>query len=71
LRKQVDDVLMSLNDCERETLMLCFGRKDGYSRTLEEMGQIFQVMLEYVRQIKAKVLIKMRHSTRLRELHVF
>ena len=48
-----------------------FGLKDGYSRTLEEVGRQFKVTRERIRQIEAKALRKMRHPTRIRQLHGF
>jgi RNA polymerase primary sigma factor len=71
LREKIDDVLVSLTERERDVLMLRFGLKDGYSRTLEEVGQTFSVTRERIRQIEAKALRKMRHPTRIRQLHGF
>ena len=48
-----------------------FGLADGYSRTLEEVGRQFKVTRERIRQIEAKALRKMRHPTRIRQLHGF
>jgi RNA polymerase primary sigma factor len=52
-------------------LSLRFGLVDGYSRTLEEVGKQFKVTRERIRQIEAKALRKMRHPTRIRQLHGF
>ncbi len=71
LREKLGDVLASLNDRERKVLELRFGLGDGYSRTLEEVGRQFQVTRERIRQIEAKALRKMRHPTRIRQLHGF
>ncbi|MDR1303193.1 MAG: RNA polymerase sigma factor RpoD [Puniceicoccales bacterium] len=71
LREKIDDVLVSLSTREKEVLMLRFGLKDGYSRTLEEVGQMFKVTRERIRQIEAKALRKMRHPTRIRQLYGF
>jgi RNA polymerase primary sigma factor len=71
LREKIDDTLKSLNAREREVLILRFGLKDGYSRTLEEVGKMFHVTRERIRQIEAKALRKMRHPTRIRQLHGF
>jgi RNA polymerase primary sigma factor len=71
LRDKIGNVLGSLTQREREVLMLRFGLKDGYSRTLEEVGQMFNVTRERIRQIEAKALRKMRHPTRIRQLHGF
>ena len=71
LREKITDVLDSLTDRERSVLSLRFGLQDGYSRTLEEVGQKFDVTRERIRQIEAKALRKMRHPTRIRQLHGF
>jgi RNA polymerase primary sigma factor len=71
LRDKIGNVLNSLTQREREVLTLRFGLKDGYSRTLEEVGQMFNVTRERIRQIEAKALRKMRHPTRIRQLHGF
>jgi RNA polymerase primary sigma factor len=71
LREKIDDVLVSLSTREKEVLMLRFGLRDGYSRTLEEVGQMFRVTRERIRQIEAKALRKMRHPTRIRQLYGF
>jgi RNA polymerase primary sigma factor len=71
LRDKISNVLNSLTPREREVLTLRFGLKDGYSRTLEEVGQMFRVTRERIRQIEAKALRKMRHPTRIRQLHGF
>ena len=71
LREKITDVLDSLTERERSVLSLRFGLHDGYSRTLEEVGQKFQVTRERIRQIEAKALRKMRHPTRIRQLHGF
>jgi RNA polymerase primary sigma factor len=71
LREKIMDVLDSLTDRERRVLSLRFGLVDGYSRTLEEVGRQFNVTRERIRQIEAKALRKMRHPTRIRQLHGF
>jgi RNA polymerase primary sigma factor len=71
LREKIIDVLDSLTERERRVLSLRFGLVDGYSRTLEEVGRQFKVTRERIRQIEAKALRKMRHPTRLRQLHGF
>ena len=71
LREKIMDVLGSLTDRERRVLSLRFGLVDGYSRTLEEVGHQFNVTRERIRQIEAKALRKMRHPTRIRQLHGF
>ena len=71
LKDKLADVLDSLTERERKVLELRFGLADGYSRTLEEVGKQFKVTRERIRQIEAKALRKMRHPTRLRQLHGF
>ncbi len=68
LREQLEKVLDTLNEREREVLKLRFGLEDGYSRTLEEVGHIFEVTRERIRQIEAKALQKLRHPSRNKEL---
>ena len=67
----MDDVLNTLTEREEKVLRLRFGIGDGYPRTLEEVGQIFHVTRERVRQIEAKALRKLRHPTRARRLKNF
>ncbi|UCB57084.1 MAG: RNA polymerase sigma factor RpoD [Candidatus Omnitrophota bacterium] len=71
LKSEMEDVLTSLTERERKVLQLRFGVGDGYSRTLEEVGGIFKVTRERVRQIEAKALRKLRHPTRSRRLKNF
>jgi len=71
LKEKIGDVLCTLTEREREVLEQRFGLKDGYSRTLEEVGRQFQVTRERIRQIEAKALRKMRHPTRIRKLEGF
>jgi RNA polymerase primary sigma factor len=71
LKDRLGDVLCSLNERERRVLELRFGLGDGNARTLEEVGQQFRVTRERIRQIEAKALRKMRHPTRIRQLHGF
>ncbi|MBN2309192.1 MAG: sigma-70 family RNA polymerase sigma factor, partial [Candidatus Hydrogenedentes bacterium] len=70
-QERLDDVLNSLTEREEKVLRLRFGLGDGYPRTLEEVGSVFNVTRERVRQIEAKALRKMRHPTRARELKPF
>ncbi len=71
LKNKLGDVLCSLSERERQVLELRFGIGDGNAQTLEEVGKQFRVTRERIRQIEAKALRKMRHPTRLRQLHGF
>jgi RNA polymerase primary sigma factor len=71
LKDKLGHVLTSLSRREQKVLELRFGLGDGYSRTLEEVGRDFNVTRERIRQIEAKALRKMRHPTRIRQLHGF
>lgn len=68
LREQLGEVMESLTDREQQVLKLRFGLDDGNSRTLEEVGQVFNVTRERIRQIEAKALRKLRHPNRSRKL---
>lgn len=68
LKDQLDEVLGTLTDRERRVLDLRYGLTDGQERTLEEVGQEFEVTRERVRQIEAKALRKLRHPSRSRKL---
>ena len=68
LKDQLDEVLGTLTDRERRVLDLRHGLTDGQERTLEEVGQEFEVTRERVRQIEAKALRKLRHPSRSRKL---
>ncbi len=71
LREQLEGVLHTLTEREQRVIKLRFGIGDGYPRTLEEVGTIFNVTRERVRQIEAKALRKLRHPTRSRRLKNF
>jgi RNA polymerase primary sigma factor len=71
LKEQMEKVLHTLTDREKQVLELRFGINDGCPRTLEEVGSIFKVTRERVRQIEAKALRKLRHPTRSRKLKNF
>ena len=68
LREQLDEVLETLTDRERQVLRLRFGLDDGRARTLEEVGREFHVTRERIRQIEAKALRKLRQPSRSRKL---
>ena len=68
LREQLEDVLGTLTPREKKVLQLRFGLEDGRSRTLEEVGQVFGVTRERIRQIEAKALRKLRHPSRSKKL---
>jgi len=71
LKDQISTVLMTLTDREEQVLKLRFGLIDGTCRTLEEVGQIFGVTRERIRQIEAKALRKLRHPSRSKKLKDF
>jgi RNA polymerase primary sigma factor len=68
LKEQMDDVLGTLSERERQVLAMRFGLEDGRSRTLEEVGREFGVTRERIRQIEAKALRKLRHPSRSKKL---
>ena len=71
LKERIDDVLSTLTFREREIVKLRYGIGDGYTYTLEEVGRIFRVTRERVRQIEAKAVRKLRHPVRARQLASF
>ena len=71
LRERINDVLNTLTFREREIIKLRYGIGDGYTYTLEEVGRIFRVTRERVRQIEAKAVRKLRHPVRARQLSSF
>ena len=68
LKDEISDVLLTLTEREEKVIRLRFGLEDGKSRTLEEVGQMFGVTRERIRQIEAKALRKLRHPSRSRKL---
>lgn len=68
LKEQLEDVLDTLTDREENVLRLRFGLDDGRTRTLEEVGKVFGVTRERIRQIEAKALRKLRHPSRSKRL---
>jgi RNA polymerase primary sigma factor len=71
LKEQLEDVLDTLTEREENVLRLRFGLDDGRTRTLEEVGQVFGVTRERIRQIEAKALRKLRHPSRSKRLKDF
>ena len=71
LKDKLDTVLTSLSARERTILEMRFGLVDGYGRTLEEIGSLYNVTRERIRQIEAKALRKLRHPTRAHHLQGF
>ncbi|MBG9988183.1 RNA polymerase sigma factor RpoD [Aerococcaceae bacterium DSM 111176] len=71
LREQLEDVLETLTDREENVLRLRFGLDDGNIRTLEQVGKVFGVTRERIRQIEAKALRKLRHPSRSKQLKDF
>ncbi len=71
LKDKIDQVLKTLTYREREIIKLRYGLGDGYSYTLEEVGRIFKVTRERVRQIEAKAVRKLQHPVRSRQLEGF
>ncbi len=71
LKRQTAIVLSTLNPREASIIKMRFGLEDGTERTLEEVGENFQVTRERIRQIEAKALRKLRHPSRSRRLKAF
>ncbi len=71
LKDEMNTALDTLTDREKKILMLRFGILDGSAKTLEEVGNVFRVTRERVRQIEAKALRKLRHPSRSRKLRTF
>ena len=71
LKEQLESVLDTLTDREENVLRLRFGLDDGRTRTLEEVGKVFGVTRERIRQIEAKALRKLRHPSRSNQLKDF
>ena len=68
LKEQLDDVLKTLNEREEKVLRYRYGLDDGSQKTLEEVGKIFNVTRERIRQIEVKALRKLRHPSRRKKL---
>jgi RNA polymerase primary sigma factor len=68
LKQRIEQVLKTLTYREREIIKLRYGIGDGYTYTLEEVGRIFKVTRERVRQVEAKAIRKLQHPVRARKL---
>lgn len=71
LREKIEEVLTSLSDQEQQVLRMRFGLDDDTPKTLEEIGKVFGVTRERIRQIEAKAIRKLRHPSRLKLLKNF
>jgi RNA polymerase primary sigma factor len=71
LKERLEEVLASLTERERLVLELRFGLGDGNPYTLAEVGKQLDVSRERIRQIQARAMRKIRHPTRIRQLHGF
>ncbi|MHC5141244.1 MAG: sigma-70 family RNA polymerase sigma factor, partial [Planctomycetota bacterium] len=71
LKDRIEEVLTTLTYREREIIKLRYGIGDGYTYTLEEVGRIFKVTRERVRQVEAKAIRKLQHPVRARKLEGF
>src|SRR5262249_29159146 len=71
LKEMTEQVLNTLRPREERVIKMRFGLEDGTERTLEEVGQVFGVTRERIRQIEAKALRKLRHPGRSRQLRAF
>ena len=71
LREKIDELLTGLNDQEQKVLRMRFGLDDDDPKTLEEIGKVFGVTRERIRQIEAKAIRKLRHPSRLNQLKNF
>ena len=71
MKSELNDVLKTLTEREEKVLRLRFGIDDGQSLTLEEVGKIFGVTRERIRQIESKALRKLKHPSRSKKLKDF
>jgi RNA polymerase primary sigma factor len=71
LKEEIKQAMDSLTEREQKILILRFGLKDGVPKTLEEVGNVFKVTRERIRQIESKALKKLRHPSRSRRLQAF
>jgi len=71
LHEDLENVMNTLTEREKTVLKLRFGIEDGHNRTLEEVGKVFNVTRERIRQIEAKALRKLKHPTRAKKLREY
>ena len=71
LKQEVENVLSTLNEREAEVIKLYFGINSEHAATLEEIGERFNLTRERVRQIKEKALIRLRHTSRSKNLKAY
>jgi RNA polymerase primary sigma factor len=71
LKERIDQVLRTLTTREREIIRLRYGLSDGFTHTLEEVGRVFHVTRERIRQIETKAVRKLREPERTRQLEGF
>ena len=71
MKQALNDVLETITPREEKVIRLRFGLDDGKERTLEQVGNVFGVTRERIRQIEAKALRKLRHPTRSKKLRSF
>ena len=71
LKEKMQDLLQPLTERDRTILVLRFGLEDGHQRTLEEVAQEFGVSRERNRQIEAAALLKLRHPSLRRAMHIY
>jgi RNA polymerase primary sigma factor len=67
-RQDIDEVLNTLTEREKQVIIYRFGYNDGNPRTLEEVGKIFNVTRERIRQIEAKAIRKLRYPSKIKKL---
>ena len=71
LREKIEELLQGLGEQEQKVVRMRFGLDDDTPKTLEEIGKVFGVTRERIRQIEAKAIRKLRHPSRLKQLKHF